>query len=158
MRVVFTKAKHGHCMWTARPKGRRPITGSGGHQGQTTVPHDLLQFVVEREHGYRYGFWGCMADGATFRSLADRHGRGKVTPHGRAIIAAHVHELNEAEHAANTAFADLRDRVETPLTTTLAQVGDQWTALPEGASLELVFDPLVAVPPRHAAPRTRARR
>jgi len=90
MRVVFTKAKHGHCMWTARPKGRRPITGSGGHQGQTTVPHDLLQFVVEREHGYRYGFWGCMADGATFRSRAPStrratHARPPLTAASAAI-------------------------------------------------------------------------
>jgi hypothetical protein len=42
-----------------------------------TLPHDLSTFVVEGALGLRHGFWGCVADGATFSaSPAAGPGRG----------------------------------------------------------------------------------
>lgn len=156
MRVVFSKGKRGLCTWTAYPAKRRPVTGIGGNLGRT-MPHDLLQFLVERELGHRHGFWGCMADGATFLSLADRRGRGRPTAHGRSIISAHLEELNAAEGAANREFAALRDGVRTTLTDVLEGMRQQWIAVPEGGSLELVFTPLVDAPPHHpATPKQRS--
>jgi hypothetical protein len=97
MRVVFAKAKRGLCVWTAYPPKRRPVTaGGGGSTGTCPLPHDLAQLVVERELGLEHGFWGCVAAGATFRTLV-RGGRKRTRP-GVEIILARVDEIDAAEH------------------------------------------------------------
>jgi hypothetical protein len=57
-----------------------------------TLPHDLSTFVVEAELGLASGFWGCVAKGATFRSLPRRR-----TEPGRRVIREHVADLDAAE-------------------------------------------------------------
>ena len=153
MRVVFRKDKRGGCYWTAyRPK-RRPASAGGGTVGRA-LPHDLLQFVVEREHGIRHGFWGCLADGATFRSLAktDR----KPTRPGRAVIAAHVDELDAVELLVGRELEAWFAGEDTPVTRLLAAMREQWLAMNDGDELELEFAPVVTRPrPKRLEPGRR---
>jgi hypothetical protein len=53
---------------------------SGGN-----LPHDLTQFVVEATLGVQEGFWGLLANGATFESVAGR----RSTKPGRQLIRPH---------------------------------------------------------------------
>jgi hypothetical protein len=61
------------------------------------LPHDLAQFVVERELGLHHGFWGVLARGGSFKSVPGR----RQTQPGREIIRAHRAELEEAEAFVN---------------------------------------------------------
>jgi hypothetical protein len=136
--VTFRKEKRGVCMWTAFPAKRRPVGAVGGG-GFGTLPHDLAQFVVERELGHRHGFWGCLADGATFRTVA-RSSRGRRrTPQGKAVIAAHVAELDAAEHDAHVHVAAWLGGRPTPVATALDELRTAWLALPEHGELTLEF-------------------
>lgn len=148
MRVVFRKMKRDLCVWEAHPPRRRPVSGVGG-PGRRGLPHDLLQFLVEREMDHAYGFWGCLGAGATFRSL--EWGGRRRTPQGRAIIAAHVAELDAAEHEADAQAQAWREGRVTPMTALFDEMEARWVALPEGSEIELDF------PLRGRHPRGRVR-
>jgi hypothetical protein len=138
MRVVFEKRKRGLCWWTAYPPKRRPVSANGGGStGHFPIPHDLAQLVVERELGHRYGFWGCVADGATFRTLV-RGGRKRTKP-GVALIRDHVPEIDAAEHAFHLEISAWLRGETTPATAALAEVLEQWQALAEHESFEVEF-------------------
>ena len=136
MHVVFRKEKRDLCVWTAYPRKRRPITSIGGG-GFRCLPHDLAQFVVERELGHRHGFWGCLADGATFRTVVRTNRRIRRTPQGKAVIAAHVAELDAAEHDAHEHVLAWRRGEPTPVAAALGQAHRAWLALPEQGELTL---------------------
>ncbi len=92
MEVRFQKVDDGRlCRWVAVRGKRTRVPGPTMAAGRT-LPHDLSTFVVEAELELAYGFWGCVAAGATFRSLPRRR-----TPQGRAVIGAHVADLDRAE-------------------------------------------------------------
>lgn len=152
MRVVFRKGKRGLCSWTAYPSKRRPASAVGGTAGRG-LPHDLLQFIVEREHGCRHGFWGCLADGATFRSLAKTDRR--PTRPGRAVIATHVEELDAVELLAGRELDSWLAGDDTPVTRALAAMREQWLAMDDGEEIELEFTPLVMRPSRPRPGRRR---
>jgi len=63
------------------------------------LPHDLAHYVVERELGLAWGFWGLVAAGATFTSVMRCVGRTR--PHhreeGQWLIKQHRVDLTEAE-------------------------------------------------------------
>lgn len=136
MRVVFRKGKRDLCLWEAFVPKRRPVVGVGGTGGRG-LPHDLAQFLVEREHGHRHGFWGCLADGATFRSLVSA-GRRR-TPQGKAVIAGHVADLDAAEADANGHVHAWLQGLPTPLAPVLDDMRARWAALPEGGEIDLDF-------------------
>jgi hypothetical protein len=140
VRVVFCKDERALCWWTAYPPKRRPITSNGGRAGRG-LPHDLAQFLVERDRHHRYGFWGCLAEGATFRSLV-KSGRKRTRP-GTAVIAAHVEELDAAESDANFHVGLWRNGRPTPLAALLDDYRRQWLHLRPGDTLELEFTPAV---------------
>jgi hypothetical protein len=111
-----------------------------------TLPHDLSTFVVEAELGLAWGFWGCVAAGATFRSLPRRR-----TEPGTQMIREHVGDLDQAEAVVG---AEVRawDRGERPPTApALDAMLARWRALPPG-------DGLVVDWRLPAAPRGRRRR
>ena len=157
MRVEFSKHKRELCWWTAYPRRRRPVSALGGSGTERIrVPHDLAQFVVERELGYRHGFWGSVADGATFRTL-ERGGR-KRTPQGRALIAAHVEEIDEAELAFHGHVALWLRGEPTPAGAALDDALMRWQALREHESFALEFPLAPRSPsrPRRQRPHHRA--
>ena len=72
MQVVFYKVDHGRlCAWVAVPPKRKRFQGTTMASGRD-VPHDLAQFVVEATLGLQHGFWGLLANGATFKSVPGR--------------------------------------------------------------------------------------
>jgi hypothetical protein len=92
VQVTFRKLDGGRlCRWDAVRRKRARVPGPTMAAGRH-LPHDLSTFVVEAELGLAHGFWGCVADGATFRSLPRRR-----TDEGRRVIRAHVAELDAAE-------------------------------------------------------------
>jgi hypothetical protein len=94
------------------------------------LPHDLAQYVVESATGYAFGFWGCVARGATFKST----GRKRTRP-GRAVIAEHRAELVASEHLAGEHMFRWRVGEKTAVTRALDQALRQWRGLREGQLL-----------------------
>ena len=96
------------------------------------LPHDLYTFVIEDELAIEHGFWGCVAAGATFKTL----GR-KRTPRGRAVIDRYRNELVAAEERVNAIYFAWRAGVPTALDDALDSMLDRWRALPDGGELVL---------------------
>lgn len=138
MRVVFTKHKRGLCTWTAHPPKRRPVSAlGGGSTGKCPLPHDLAQLVVERELGLQYGFWGCVAAGATFRTLVA--GGRKHTRPGVEIIRSHVSEIDEAEHLFHRHVGHWIYGEETPARAALDDALTAWRSIDEHGSIDVAF-------------------
>ncbi|MGD9998109.1 MAG: hypothetical protein AB7L17_21880 [Ilumatobacteraceae bacterium] len=134
MEVRFTKGKDGRtCSWIAlRPPRTRvpgPVMAAGGD-----VPHDLATFVIEDALRIERGFWGCVADGATFRSL-----RRKRTQPGRDVIRSNAGDLDAAERRVNEIYFAWRNRTPTPVDAELDAALAEWRALPEHGELVLVW-------------------
>jgi len=92
VQVTFSKVDDGRgCRWDAVRGKRTRVPGPTMAAGRT-LPHDLSTFVVEAELGLPAGFWGCVAAGATFRSLPRRR-----TEQGTLVIREHTADLDRAE-------------------------------------------------------------
>lgn len=130
------------------------------------LPHDLAHFIVESELDLPYGFWGCLARGAEFRSARVRAGRRppRARERSTAILKEAGQRLTEAEVLVGvlmTAAASdrrrcwpiVRDRLQRGWTI-LTPVGEQaveracqrlrdtaheWAALPSGGELRLTW-------------------
>jgi hypothetical protein len=98
------------------------------------VPHDLATFVIEDALGIEHGFWGCVAAGATFRTLGRRR-----TPQGRAVIDRHRDELDAAEHRVNEVYFAWRRGESTPADDALDRALNEWRSLPEGGEMVRVW-------------------
>jgi hypothetical protein len=96
------------------------------------IPHDLSTFVIETTLGIERGFWGCVAEGATFRSL----GR-KRTEQGRAVIRRHRRELDEAERRVNAIYAAWRRGEASAASEALDRALTEWKQLPDDGELVL---------------------
>jgi hypothetical protein len=125
--------------WEAVRGKRTRVPGSTMALGRGGMPHDLLQLVVEATLGLDHGFWGCIADGATFRST----GRKRTRP-GRAVIAAHRKELDEAEHIAGDHVARWEAAKPTPCAAALDEFDRRWRALGDGEGLTIEWPSLPA--------------
>lgn len=69
MQVMFYKVDNGRlCAWTAMPLKRKRFQGTTMASGRD-LPHDLAQFIVEATLGLQHGFWGLLANEATFKSV-----------------------------------------------------------------------------------------
>jgi hypothetical protein len=134
MEVRFRKGKDGRtCSWVAlRPKRVRvpgPTMAAGAD-----IPHDLATFVIEQALGIRHGFWGCVSEGATFRTL----GRKRTEP-GKAVIKRHLTDLNEAETRVNDVYFTWREGGTTPVSETLDETLTRWRNLREYEELTLLW-------------------
>lgn len=109
------------------------------------LPHDIATFVIEQALGLEHGFWGCVADGATFRSLGH-----KPTEQGKAVIARHLAELDAAELRVNEIVSAWRRGEPTPASAALDDMLVRWRAIGEGEELVVEW---VAAPPRRRTRR-----
>ena len=133
MRVVFYKVDGGRlCAWRAAPPKRRAFDGTTMASGRD-LPHDLAQLVVETTLGFQHGFWGLLANGATFESVA---GRRRTRP-GRQLIRAHHDALMATEHVVNAHVAAWRTGQATPAGSALDAMLARWQALPVGEELHV---------------------
>jgi hypothetical protein len=135
--VTFTKSDDGRtCSWTASRRGRRPVPGTVMAAG-ASIPHDLAQFVVEAKLGVRDGFWSCVEQGATFRSMGKRR-----TEPGRDIIRRHRTGLDEAEKVAGRELAAWWAKRPTPAGPELDAALTLWRLVPRGGGLSLEWPSL----------------
>ena len=142
MRVEFRKGPEGRtCAWIATPPKRRPFEGTTMAAGRD-VPHDLAQFVVERVLDIRDGFWGLLANGASFASVPGR----RPTRPGRALVRAHRASLMSVEGVANAHYQAWKRGEPTPVGPALDVMYARWLALGEGESLVVEW-------PVHRLPR-----
>ena len=134
MRVSFFKHDEAKriCGWEAVRGKRTRVPGAFMGYG-TDLPHDLAQYVVEAATGYDKGFWGLVANGATFKSTGRRR-----TKQGRGLIAVHRAELARSEDLANLPLASWRAGQTSLVTAALDDALSKWRSL---SRLErLVFD------------------
>jgi hypothetical protein len=153
VRVTFRKAELGQCDWEAVRARRTRVPGCqmGGRLREGHLPHDLAQFVIEAGLGMRYGFWGLVAEGATFASMRKRRTRS-----GRAVIAAHRAELDAAEARVHGEAHVLESGGDSPLRAEWDAMVARWAALPVGGTLELTW-PLPSRPLAGGGAERRAR-
>lgn len=159
MLVEFYRAYEGRlCGWTAEPPHRRPFQGSTMAAGRG-LPHDLMQFMVERALDIRDGFWGLLANGAWFKSVPGR----RPTPQGRAIVRAHLAALMSVEGIVNGHWLAWKQGKATALKPALDAMSARWLALKEGDRLVLEW-PINPLPgsvahgrPHHVGRRGRGR-
>lgn len=136
MEVRFTRGNKGRtCRWEALRPPRTRVPGPSMAAGGD-LPHDLATFVIEQTLGLEHGFWGCVAEGATFKTL----GR-KRTPQGRAVIGRHVDELDEAERRVNEVYFSWRQGEPTEADAELDGMLERWRRLGEGEELVLTWEP-----------------
>lgn len=117
------------CSWTALRPPRTVVPGSAMAIG-ADLPHDLSTFVIEAALGIEHGFWGCVSEGATFKSLGRRR-----TPQGRAIITSRRAELDAAEVVVNGAYGAWRAGRPTEAAEALDEMLVRWRALGDGDDL-----------------------
>ena len=120
-----------HSWWEARRSTGGRLTGGHMPIGRGIIPHDLVHLAAEAELGLAFGFWGLLAQGATFRHGIDR----RPTRPGRALIVAHRTGLAEAEALANAHHHAWRTGQPTPLRPTFDRLAELWTAIPRGGTL-----------------------
>lgn len=145
MEITFTKGKDGRtCSWTALRPPRTRVPGPAMAAG-AGVPHDLATFVIEDALGIEHGFWDCVADGATFRSM-----RRKRTEPGKAVIRRHRAQLDAAECRVNAVYARWSTGESTPVDDALDRALTEWRRLPEGGALVREWR---STRPRHAGRR-----
>jgi hypothetical protein len=131
MQVEFYKVDGGRlCGWFAAPPKRRPFEGSTMAAGRD-IPHDLNQFVIERELGLANGFWGLLSHGASFASVPGR----RVTHPGRALEREHHDALMEVENIVGYHIGAWRRGEPTPVRGALDAMYARWIALREGEAL-----------------------
>ncbi|HEX4903504.1 MAG TPA: hypothetical protein VFV42_11880 [Acidimicrobiales bacterium] len=94
------------------------------------LPHDLSTFVIEEALGHEHGFWGCVAAGATFKTL----GR-KRAPQGKAVITRHLEELDAAEARVNGIYFAWRSGVAIEPRDELDAMLARCPAVPDGGDL-----------------------
>lgn len=128
MTVTFRREGRG-CSWSALRPPRSIVPGPTMAAGRD-LPHDLSTFVVEKELGIEHGFWGCLAEGATFRSL-----RRRRTPQGKAVIDRHLQHLRDAETRVNQIFFAWRAGRPTTISEALDSMLERWRAVPDGGEL-----------------------
>ena len=128
MVVTFRRQGRG-CSWIALRPPRTIVPGPTMAAGGD-LPHDLYTFVIEDALGIEHGFWGCVAGGATFKTL----GR-KRTPQGKAVISDHADDLDAAEARVNEIYFAWRAGEPTPLDNHLDSMLSRWRALADGEGL-----------------------
>src|SRR4051794_10034431 len=141
MRVEFYKDDEGRlCSWIATPPHRRAFQGSTMAAGRD-LPHDLVQFTIERALEVRDGFWGLLAHGGSFASVPGR----RPTQPGRAIVREHYAALVAIEAVVNGHYLAWKRGEPSPLEPALDAMYARWLALRDGERLALEW-PVSALP------------
>jgi hypothetical protein len=123
--------------WEAIRGTRIRVPGTTMALGRGDLPHDLTQMIVEATLGVADGFWGCLAQGATFRST----GRKRTRP-GRAVIATHRQDLIGAEHLVGAHVRAWKAGQPTPAGDALDRFDRLWRSLGDGGSLRVEWPTL----------------
>jgi hypothetical protein len=149
MQVTFYKLGNGRlCSWTAAPSKWKRFQGTTMASGRD-LPHDLAQLVVEDTLWLQHGFWGLLANGASFKSVS---GRRRTQP-GQQLVRNHSEALNAAERLVNAHVTAWRKGAKTAVGPALDAMLVRWRALPVGEELRLDWLTRRLVPSRHPSLR-----
>jgi hypothetical protein len=133
MLVEFHKSEDARlCGWVATPPHRRSFQGTTMAAGRD-IPHDLVQFTIERALDIRDGFWGLLANGGWFASVPGR----RPTRTGREIVRAHYDALLQVETVVNGHYLAWHRKEETPVGPALDAMYARWLAVAKGGGLVL---------------------
>jgi hypothetical protein len=119
--------------------------------------HDLRHFAVETTLGFRSGFYGLIADGWNIEDTTGKGARGRLSP--SSLLVEQIVGLFERERAGGASplsAEDFNAQIQVILGTdpkrsrfTDAQLSQarhhteelhtQWTQIPAGATLDLIF-------------------
>jgi hypothetical protein len=124
--------------WEAVRGKRIRIPGSVMALGRGVISHDLAQYIIEAATGYQHGFWGLLAQGATFKST----GRRRTRP-GRAVIVTHRKELLASEHLAGAYLAAWKAGAASPVTEALSRAAVQFSGLKQGERLRFEWPSVI---------------
>jgi hypothetical protein len=149
VRVTFTKKRDGRDFpnWVAH-LGKRRIEGSHAGSDGRHLPHDIVTLVVERELGIRDGFFGTVASGGVFKSMA-----GLQKPSRRGAIRHNRAAIDAAEHVVNRQWTAWLAGEPTECGPALDEAYRQWMEVAPGESLTLEF---LAMPAHPAQTRRRS--
>ena len=123
--------------WEAVRGKRTRIPGSTMALGRGDMPHDLGQMVVEAATGMDDGFWGSIAQGATFKSTGRKH-----TKPGRAVIAKNRDALAEAERRAGEHIRRWQRGEGGDVAAELGRIDRAWRQLPAEGSMTIQWPSL----------------
>jgi len=162
MDVTFRRTGERRYSVTARPERWPPVTMDPAPGFDPRLPHDLVHYAVEREHGIELGVFGQLAAGGnlrTFRRLDARPDR--KLRRGERLAREHLDELGRSERlAAEAQRAWVRGpRPLAPeslerVCTRLDELSARWSTLGIGGTLTVDW-PESARTPHHAAPAPR---
>lgn len=138
MKVTFTKLVDKRVTTWKAVRGKRTVVpGSTMALGRGGMPHDLEQLVVEAVVGLEHGFWGSVAEGATFRSI----GRKRTEP-GREVIRRNRVEIELSEHIVHDHLDRWRAGKHTPCADALTDFDARWRDLGDDESFTVVWPTL----------------
>lgn len=138
MEVTFYKlAERRISAWEAVRGKRTRIPGSTMALGRGGLPHDLQQMIVEAELAIVDGFWGSIADGATFNST----GRRRTKP-GRDVIRRNKDGLDRSERVAGDHVRRWTVGEPTPTAASLDRFDAIWRSLDDGEGLVVTWPDL----------------
>ena len=137
------------------PRGTPAVTMNPAPGFDPRLPHDLVHYAVEREHGIELGVFGQLAAGGnlrTFRRLDETPDR-RLRRRGERLAREHLDELARSERLAAEALrAWIRgprphadERLER-VCARLDELSARWRALGVGGELTLTW-------PRQTLPR-----
>jgi hypothetical protein len=157
LRVLFTKRTDGGAVLRCvRRDGSETWQKHEGARARFFPFHDLTHLAVETELAFARGFYGLVADGW---DLADTEGKGpRGRPPSESILVEHVVGLLERERVggadplpaarfreeiarmAEGAALDVTDEDLSRLRARVETLHRRWAELPEGSTLEIVFE------------------
>ena len=140
MEVTFQRTGERRYAVIARPERWPAVTMDPAPGFDPRLPHDLVHYAVEREHGIELGVFGQLASGGnlrTFRRL-DATPDKRLRRRGERLAREHIGELARSERLAADA---LRAWVRGPRTgleavcAQLDELGARWSALGVGGTI-----------------------
>jgi hypothetical protein len=180
MEVTFRRTGERRYAVVAEPEGHPAVTMDPAPGFDPRLPHDLVHYAVEREHGVELGVFGQLAAGGnlrTFRRLDGTPDR-RLRRRGERLAREHLDELARSERLAAEALRAwvrgpeaLRAWVRGPgphgderlerVCARLDGLSTRWSALAVGEAMTVTWPATrrtlhTASPARHrAAPRPR---
>ena len=167
MEVTFRRTGDRRYAVTAQPERWPAVTMDPAPGFDPRLPHDLVHYAVEREHGVELGVFGQLAAGGnlrTFRRLDATPDR-KLRRRGERLAREHLDELARSERlAADALRAWVRgsrphadERLER-VCARLDELAARWSGLRVGGTLTVDWPETAATRARHvaAAPERRS--
>jgi len=165
MEVTFRRTGERRYAVVAQPEGHPAVTMDPAPGFDPRLPHDLVHFAVEREHGIELGVFGQLAAGGnlrTFRRLDATPDR-RLRRRGERLAREHLGELARSERLAAEALrawvGGPRPHADERLERVCARLDElsaRWRSLATGGELRLTWPGSPRVP--HPASGERHRR